>query len=152
MCVRLYPDIIVATEIDSIRSFEGNPNSIFISIGNCLAHQRDYASFGIRNAFIGFEGAVWNKDDYTAYLRSLPQFFTLTDKGYRVNLAELEKKTVRQDKSYSQTVSDETAGEKSSSGSACTASEFDGAHYSYGKLLTQGTYSPKVLSALGLTV
>ena len=56
MCVRLYPDIIVAAEIDSIKFFEGNPASIHISIGNCLAHQKDYASFGIRNAFIGFEG------------------------------------------------------------------------------------------------
>ncbi len=136
MCVRLYPDIIVATEIDSIRSFEGNPDSVFVSIGNCLAHQRAYASFGIRNAFIGFEGTVWNKDDYTAYLRSLPQFFTPTDEGYRVNMAALEKKAAKQDKSCSQKMPDES----------------DGAHYSYGKLLTQGTYSPKVLSALGLTV
>ena len=56
-CVRLYPDIIVATEISSINAWENNPDSITVSIGDCLANQKTYASF-IHNAFIGFEGKL----------------------------------------------------------------------------------------------
>lgn len=134
MCVRLYPDIIVAAEISSIKFFENNPSSIFISIGNCLAHQKDYVSFGIPNAFIGFEGEIWNKDDYITYLRSLPQFFTQTYEGYRVNLDALEKNVAPNDILYSQETPDES----------------EGAHYSYDKLFTQGTYPLNVLMALGL--
>ena len=75
------------------------------------------------------------QDDYAAYFRSLPQFFTQTDEGYRVNLAALEKSADSNGELYDQTALDESGG----------------VHYGYGKLLTQGTYSPKVLSAFGLT-
>ena len=115
-CVRLYPDIIVAAEISS-SIFFWKSESVTISIGNCLAHQKDYVYFGIPNAFIGFEGTVWNKNDYIAYFNRHPEFFTLTDDGYQVNLDALKD---------------------------------DNQRICYGRLLTQGTYSPKVLKALGL--
>ena len=117
-CVRLYPDIIVATEISSINAWENNPDSITVYIGDCLADQKTYASF-IHNAFIGFEGKVWNKDDYKWYFQSLPQFFTLTEDGfgYIVNLEALKNEKQQ---------------------------------ISYLKLLTQGTYSQKILEQFEL--
>lgn len=126
MCVRLYPDIIVAAEINSIRFFYGDSRPICVSVGDCLAHQRDYASFGIRNAFIGFEDWEWNKEDYSAYFRSLPQFFSKVGEGYQVNLDAL--------------LEDQSLGNQ------------EGDQYSLGKLLTQGVYSPDVLSAFGIAI
>ena len=134
MCVRLYPDIIVAVEIESTRCFENNPDSIFIYIGNCLAHQRTYVSW-ISNAFIGFEGKEWEKEDYIAYFKSLPQFFTQTDNGYQVNLAALKKKAGSNDKSCNKLTPDES----------------DSDYYSYYRILTQGTYGPDVLKTFSLT-
>ena len=120
MCVRFYPDIIVATEISSINGFENNPESITVSIGNCLAHQKFYANMGVPcTAFIGFEGREWNKNDYIIYFQSLPQFFTLSEDGYGyiVNLKALKD---------------------------------DNQRIHYLRLLTQGTYSEKVLKSLDL--
>ena len=118
-CVRLYPDIIVATEISSINAWENNPDSITVYIGDCLANQKTYASIAPCTAFIGYEGKAWNKDDYKWYFQSLPQFFTLNEDGfgYIVNLKALknEDQQIR-----------------------------------YLKLLTQGTYSQKVLEQFGL--
>ena len=120
-CVRFYPDIIVATEISSINGFENNPDSITVSIGNCLAHQKFYANMGVPcTAFIGYEGKAWNKDDYNRYFRSLPQFFTLSEDGYGY-IVDLE------------------------------ALKDDNQQIRYLKLLTQGTYSEKILKHLGLT-
>lgn len=134
MCVRLYPDIIVAMEIETTRSFEDNPDKIFVYIGNCLAHQKTYASYGVSNAFIGFEGEVWKKEDYIAYFKSLPQFFTQTDNGYLVNMEALKKKADSNDKSCNKSTPDKS----------------DTNSYSYYKLFTQGTYGPDVLRALSL--
>ena len=136
MAVRLYPDIIVATEIDSILSFEGDPNDVVVYIGNCLAHQRTYAArFGIRDAFIGFEGKEWIRDDYERYLRSLPEFFKkIDDGGYLVNMKKLEKSDVQHCGETEYAKLDSTQ------------------KYSYGRLLTQGTYNRHVLSALSITI
>ena len=116
-CVRLYPDIIVAAEIN-FYIFFCKSESIMISIDNCLAHQKEYVYFGMPNTFIGFEGNVWNKNDYIAYFNGHPEIFTLTGDGYQVNLDALKD---------------------------------DNQKICYGRLLTQGTYSQKVLKALGLT-
>ncbi len=124
MCVRLYPDIIVVAEINNFRLFYGDSRPVNVSIGNCLAHQREYVSFGIRSAFIGFEGSEWGKEDYEEYFRSLPQFFVKSSDGYQVRLDALLEANSNDDTSNAQ--------------------------YSMGKLLTQGVYSPDVLSAFGI--
>ena len=82
MCVRLYPDILVAAEINSIIFFEGIEKPITVSIGDCLAHQRDYSQFGVRNSFIGYDGEEWSKEDYIAYFRRLPDYFTKINDWY----------------------------------------------------------------------
>ena len=93
-CIRLYPDILVAAEIDSIRSFYGDDKPIYVEIGNCIAHQRVYAC-GIFHAFIGFENWEWNYDHYKYYLESLPQYFTRQiDGSYKVNLDALKDEYV----------------------------------------------------------
>ncbi len=115
-CVRLYPDIIVAAEINFYISFLKSKFDK-ISIDSCLAHQNEYVYFGMPNTFIGFEENVWNKKDYIAYFNSHPEVFTLSDDGYKVNLDALKD---------------------------------DNQKICYDRLLTQGTYSQKVLKALGL--
>ena len=121
MCVRLYPDIIVAAEINNYICFYGDEKPIIISIVNLLAHQREYTKFGFRKPFIGYEGKVWDKDDYLAYFRKLPQYFEEVKNSvwhaYKVNIDTL----------------------KSSDGII-----------HFGRILTEGTYHLDELSPFGL--
>ena len=121
MCVRLYPDIIVVAEINNSRLYYGETAPICISIDDCLAHQHDYVSFGIRNAFVGFNEAEWSKSDYVEYFKSLPKFFIRTGDDYLVNVEALKENN--------------------------TLDETEKAQFKLGKLLTQGVYSPDVLRA-----
>ena len=135
MSVRLYPDIIVATEIDSTLLWDNDPNDVVIYIGNCLAHQSKYVTFGIRNGFIGYDGNEWTRDDYERYLQSLPLFFKkISETAYQVNMKELEREDVKNLNETEYTKLDLTQ------------------RYSYGKLLTQGTYNRHVLTTLGINL
>lgn len=100
MCVRLYPDIIVAAEINNERRFaqmlrrqEGSDkrvSEVNITIDGCLEHQKVYKHIGIRNVFVGFEGKEWDRWDYEVYLSRFPQYFKPVGGGkYHVDLAAL---------------------------------------------------------------
>lgn len=93
MCYRLFPDLIVAAEINSIRVFYGDEKPVIVSIGDCIAHQRDYVHFGLpEQGFIGYEGEEWNKEDYLHYFRKLPQYFEEVSyhSEYKVNMDKLK--------------------------------------------------------------
>ena len=75
MCVRLYPDIIVAAEINSSIFWDGIEKPIVVSIDDCIAHQKNYTRFGFSNPFIGYDDREWNEKDYLYYFRKLPQYF-----------------------------------------------------------------------------
>lgn len=125
MCTRLYPDIIVAAEINNhVHAVRTPAPSVCVSIDDCLSHQDIYKQFGICNVFVGYGDQEWNKRDYEAYLHTFPTYFHPVENGYEVDLDALSE-GVSRDKFARQ---------------ICN------------KLFTQGTYSPKVLKALGLLV
>lgn len=77
MCIRLFPDIIVAAEIASYVN-SGLRTGFRLSVNDLILHQKDYAYFGFESpscVFVGYEGKEWGHDDYGWYLSSLPQFF-----------------------------------------------------------------------------
>lgn len=124
MCTRLFPDIIVAAEINGwigARNYKKVPE-IYVTIEDCISHQSDYKYFGICNVFVGYGDQEWDKRDYEAYFSSFPQYFRLTERGYWVDL-EAFSKTGKGSRLIDRVCS---------------------------KLFTQGTYSPKVMRALGL--
>ena len=72
MCIRLYPDIIVATEINNIRNLNvilnnTEPDNIVLSIGKLLYKQKSYNQFGINE--------YWGVDDYVKYFENFPTYF-----------------------------------------------------------------------------
>lgn len=128
MCVRLYPDIIVAAEINNMRHFEmfyekrQDIPEVNISIDGCLYRQNEYKHFGIGNVFVGFEGEEWGKKDYENFLARFPEYFEPMGEEYRVNLAAL----------------------------AGDAEEEDIPLEICDKLFVLGTYPRRVMKALGL--
>lgn len=109
MCVRLFPDIIVASEISNtirhieLRSnlnnvyagekFMENLNCIYVSVGRCIEQQMIYKhQMDANYTFVGYGDNVWTKDDYTEYFDKHRQFFDLVDEDnllYRVRIDEL---------------------------------------------------------------
>ena len=88
MSVRLFPDIIVASEIkeslDQIYLICKNNNNInlfkevskiYISTERCVQRQHSYAKRGLGNVFLGFEGKDWTINDFIYYFKSNPQIF-----------------------------------------------------------------------------
>ena len=92
MSMRLYPDIIVASEVkDSLddivliskKNNEDGENNyfkyifkVYISAEQCTKHQKAYTKRGLGNVFLGYEGRDWTKEDYKAYFDSNPSVFT----------------------------------------------------------------------------
>lgn len=115
MCVRLYPDIIVAVEIintiqqnklkicgnsniNTNEEFLQSLNFVYISIGRCIEQQMIYKQqMSTSNVFIGYGNNYWTKDDYKVYFEDTKQFFKLIDEDnllYKVCIDKLcgEKK------------------------------------------------------------
>lgn len=129
MCTRLYPDIIVAAEINNSRRIvqmctaQSSVSSVHVSIDGCLSRQEDYKQFGICNVFVGYENQEWGEEDYKDFLHMFPEYFQPFEDGYTVDLVALQ----------------EGAAEVDLTSQICK------------KLFTQGTYSIKTLRALGLS-
>lgn len=122
MCIRLYPDVIIAAEINNRYSI-GSDNCV-ISIPDCLSHQRDYTRFGFCHAFVGYGDEDWSASDYESYMRSLPKYFQKQgDDIYKVDMKAL-------------------VGSGSGNRGRRICEE----------LLTQGTYSIKALNSLGFEI
>lgn len=127
MSTRLFPDIIVASELYRKFEYESaqNKDQVLMSIKDCLDHQQEYTKFGISNCFIGYEDWVWNYHDYEMYLKSFPDYFRMSgrplDNFFYVYLVALK------------------AG-------------FEDKHITYAikQKLMSHTYTPKVFNALGL--
>jgi hypothetical protein len=145
VAVRLYPDIIVAARVkDSLEDIvlickdNGRMGSnhffkevfeVYVSVGDCLRHQRLYLKRGLGNAFLGFDGKDWTADDYRFYFEENSKIFRSigTDK-YAVNLGNSFSSldTLENEEVYSRI-----------------------ANFCFG-LLLQETYDPMVLEKFGI--
>lgn len=146
MSTRLFPDIIVASEIKqritdvvyandlkfgipySDERFQANLDNVIISIPECIERQKLYANTGL-NLVAGYKNHDWNSVDYISYLNSLPKYFEPADIGkglYRVKIKE------NQSNCNKNTISDLTL-------------------YICNQILTQGPYSPLLLEKFNIS-
>lgn len=145
MAVRLYPDIIVASRVkDSLEDIvlicknNGRMGSnhffkevfeVYVSVGDCLSHQRLYLKRGLGNAFLGFNGKDWTADDYRFYFKENSEIFrSISTDKYAVNLGDSFSSlgTLENEEVYSRI-----------------------ANFCFG-LLLQETYNPRVLEKFGI--
>ena len=93
MCTRLYPDIIVASEIrericqiavqngldcDQVAvtdNFLGDLKYIYVSSTGCTKKQEGYKNLGLVHTFIGYDNKEWTKEDYQQYFLHMPNKF-----------------------------------------------------------------------------
>lgn len=140
MCTRLYTDVVVASKIvdsykrscDFLQDVSIAIDEIYISINSCLTHQKICRNMGVENIFIGpedcFEKKEWDYSDYKKFFERLPQYFTNLDSTYyKVNISSMLIDSTRENLSLDKIK--ESIREK---------------------LLIQGSYSERILSALEL--
>ena len=145
MCIRLFPDIIAASEVkeslDDIvlicknNSRVGDDNffkeisTVYVSAERCAKRQQSYLKRGLGNAFLGFNGNDWSVDDYKNYFDGNPLYYKRVagdNMKYGVNLGDSFINLNNLDQVQ-----------------ACIKSFCS-------KLLTQETYNPRVLEKFGL--
>lgn len=101
MCVRLHPDVVVATEVnnaiksialrrglsysdildeDSLSNISGDLSYIYVSVDSCLERQINYTKIGLCNVFIGYGDECWTQSDYRDYFEKQHKHFDLVDK------------------------------------------------------------------------
>lgn len=124
MSVRLFPDIIVASEVNNLVKFYDDLTitSFEIPFSRLIDLQEDYKHWGISNVFIGYDDIDWCISDYKSYFERLPKIFTEYSNGYVVNLDFIQG-----------------------------VNKKDIAKVICNKLLIQSAYSPKILKAFGLS-
>lgn len=147
MSVRLFPDIIAASEVkDSLNdivlicknndrtgpdNFFKEISSVYVSAERCAKRQNLYAKRGLGNVFLGYNGNDWTVDDFKNYFDSNPSRYRRIsgDKAiYEVNLGN----------SFRDVDSIEDDRIKSRISDFCFG------------LLTQETYNPRVLEKFGI--
>lgn len=98
MCVRLYPDFVVATELNNIisqfasMSFEDDNISmldyIFLSPEACTNLQERYKKIGLGSVILGYGDQSWAAEDYRNFFESHPDIFSrdeTDEKFYKVD-------------------------------------------------------------------
>ncbi len=145
MCVRLFPDFVVATDVKRSMSnivylndlkftdaymeekFQEELDHIFVSIPECIERQEFFAESGV-NVFTGYKDHDWDENDYQSYFKNLRNYFELVEGSgrlYRVKIRE------NQNNCENNTISE-----------LC--------NYICSQLLTQGAYSPLLMDKFDL--
>lgn len=102
MCVRLYPDFVVATELNNIinqfasMEFEGDDISmldhIFLSPEACTELQDRYKKIGLGSVILGYGDQSWSAEDYRSFFESHPDIFSVDEtdeKFYKVDCSNI---------------------------------------------------------------
>ena len=142
MSVRLFPDIIVMSEVkesldDVILICKNNNDfalskgitTVYVSAERCAKRQHSYAKRGLGNVFLGFNGKEWTVDDFEYYFADSPQIFKRvigTKHKYAVELGDIFEDVSNLEEA------------KDRINEFCLS------------LLTQETYNPRVLEKFGV--